>query len=159
MRGLHEVCINFVPALSVSFFTYTCNPQEASNVSYGFDEEVRRKKQKLNKGSALKKGISFGKKTTLGAHQARKGSDVSRVSEQPEGPPIEHFLEPQASGGPSKALLTAPQASSVRDPVAMLPTEDPTLALAAHHTELSLGLGEDAAVDARQIARVHHQAH
>ena len=81
-RGLREVCINSVPALSVSSFTYTCNLQEASDVSYGYDEEeVRWKKQKLKKSSSLKKGISSEKKMTLGAQHVRKRSYVSRISE------------------------------------------------------------------------------
>ena len=77
-----------------------------------------------------------------------KGSGVSCVSEQSEKPPIEHFLELQAGGRPSGALLTALQVSPVRDLTAMFPTEDPTLA--THYSELSSDLEED--IDVQQIA-------
>ena len=75
--GIQDVSINSAPALSVSFFTYTCNPQEASDVSYeSNEEEVRRKKQKLKKSFAPKMGISSRKKITLDTQHIHKGSDI-----------------------------------------------------------------------------------
>ena len=77
---------------------------------------MKRKKQKF-KGSAPKKGISSRKKMTLGAQRMRKGSDIPRVTEHLERPPLEHFLESRAGGGPSGALLTTLQMSLVRGPL------------------------------------------
>ena len=72
---------------------------------------------------------------------------LSCVSEQSEGPPVEHSLEARAGGAPSDAPLTASQVSPIRDSAVMLPIDES--ALVTDCPKLSPGYREDIAIDAR----------
>ena len=56
---------------------------------------MRRKRQRLLKGSASKKGLGSGKKVTLAAQWMRKESHVCCASEQLEEPPTGYFSKSQ----------------------------------------------------------------